>query len=364
VRLWNLKRLTPQPTEPAGPEHPVTAIVATGRDGEQDRCLVTGHRNGMLQRHDLATGERIGDPVCKHPSPIQMMAEVPVPGARPRVATIDNDNTVRLWDLGSPTQPVPPQVPAPPELVAELPSLDARAIVAVERGDDTLVAVGGGTGMVRLWGVRNGGSPGSSPLTPAHTGAVTSMLFGRLSDGTPWLVTAGSDHMIRAWTVRRDDTLTYLTADTPAVELSSAVTAMAIVPTEHGLVVAAGGDDGSVRLLDTADGRVLTTMYVGGDAAPVAGLRSVQAVDGRWLLLGIGRMGALYLWGPDTGHHVHRLRLDGPIEASHAFGSNLAIATRRGLSLLTLTFAGPEGISSDTGRSGVGLQGQQGGGWS
>jgi hypothetical protein len=293
-----------------------------------------------------------------------MMAEVPVPGGRPRVATIDNDNTVRLWDLGSLAQRVPSQVPAPPELIAELPCLDARAIVAVERGDDTLVAVGGGTGMVRLWGVRNDGSPGSSPLTRAHAGAVTSMLFGRLSDGTRWLVTAGSDNTIRTWTVRRDDTLTYLTADGPAVELGSVVTTMAILPTGHGRVVAAGGEDGSVWLLDIADGRVLTTMHVGGDTAPVAELRGVRAVDERWLLLGIGRMGALHLWRPDTGHHVHRLYLDGPIEASHAFGSDLAIATRRGLSLLTLTFAGPEGISSDTERSGVARQGQQGGGWS
>jgi hypothetical protein len=44
---------------------------------------------------------------------------------------------------------------------------------------------------------------------------------------------------------------------------------------------------------------------------------------------------------------VHHLRLEGPIEASHAFGSNLAIATRRRLSLLTLTTADPPEVSSD-----------------
>jgi WD40 repeat protein len=368
VRLWNLKRLTTQLTEPAGPEHPVTAIVTTGREKERNRCLVTGHRNGMLQRHDLATGERIGDPVCEHPSPIQMMAEVPVPGGRPRVATIDSDNTVRLWDLGSSARPVPPEMPAPPEMIAELPCLDARAIAAVERGDDTLVAVGGSTGLVRLWGVRNHGSPGSSRLIRAHAGAVTSMLFGRLSDGAPWLVTAGSDHTIRSWTVRRDDTLPCLIADGPAVELGSVVTTMAILPTGHGPVVAADGEDGSVRLLDIADGRVLTTIQAGDDTAPVAELHGVRAADGRWLLLGIGRMGTLDLWRPDTGQHVHRLHLDGPIKASHSFGSDLAIATRRGLSLLTLTLADPEGMSIDAEPSGgaddLARQGQQGGGWS
>jgi hypothetical protein len=70
---------------------------------------------------------------------------------------------------------------------------------------------------------------------------------------------------------------------------------MAILPTGHGPVVAADGEDGSVRLLDITDGRVLTTMHVGDDTAPVAELHGVRAVDGQWLLLGIGRMGALHL---------------------------------------------------------------------
>lgn len=341
VRLWNLKRLTPQPTEPAGPDHLVTAIVTTRLDDGQNRCLVVGLSNGVLQRHDLATGERIGDPVCGHPSLIQIMAEVPVPGGRSRVATIDGGNTVRLWDLGSSARSMPP------EMMAELPCLDARAVVAVERGDDTLVAVGGSTGLVRVWGVRNDGSPSSSPLTHAHAGTVTSMLFGRLSDGTLRLVTAGSDQTIRSWTAHRDDTLTYLTEDGPPIKPGAPVTTMAILPTEHGPVLAIGVEGGDVRLVDIADRHVLTTLPTDEHTSPGVALTRVRTVNGRWLLLGISQTGTVHLWRPDTEQHVHELRLDGPIEAFHAFGSNLAIATRRGLSLLTLTFADPECMSSD-----------------
>jgi WD40 repeat protein len=370
VRLWNLKRLAPQPADRAGTEHPVMAIVTAGRDQEQNRCLVTGHRNGMLQRHDPATGEPIGAPACQHPSPVQMMAEVPVPGGRPRVATIDAGNTIRLWDLGCQRPPKPPEIPAPPEaqpeppaLISELPCLDARAqaLVAVDHDDGTLVAIGDSAGAVRIWDGHNA----SSPPTRAHAGVVTSMLSATLSDGTPRLVTAGSDQTIRLWTARRDDTFPYLTPDGPPVNLGSPVRTMTMLPTSHGQILAAGGEDGGIRIIDTASGHVLTTLKANPDTSPVAALTRVQAADRQWLLLGIGRAGALHLWRPDTAQHVHLLRLDGPIEAFHAFGSNLAIATRRGLSVLTLTYAVPDGVPGDAeqpaGQAGLARQEQQGG---
>ncbi len=370
VRLWNLKRLAPQPAKPTGRGHPVTALVITGRDGEQGTCLVTGHRDGVLQRHDLATGERIGDPVCEHPSALQMMAEVPIPGGQSRVATVDTHNTVRLWDLGCPAPPAPadpalPEAqPVPPEMIAELPYPDARAqaLVAVDRDDGTLLAIGDSTGSVTVWD----GSNTRSPLTRAHAGAVTSMLSGRLGDGTSRLVTAGLDQTIRSWTARRDDAFTSLTADGPPVNLGSSVRAMTMLPPWHGQVLAACCEDGSIRLVDMAGGHVLTTLQADKDTSPVTALTRVRAVDGRWLLLGIGRPGTLRLWRSDTGQHIHLLHVDGPIEAFHAFGSNLAIATRRGLSLLTLTLTGPESLPSDAERPGraadLACQGQPGGG--
>jgi WD40 repeat protein len=172
------------------------------------------------------------------------------------------------------------------------------------------------------------------------------MLFGEFDDGAPQLVTGGSDHMIRFWVAgNHDGTLTEVG---PAIKFGSApVNALAMLPTGHGPILAAGGGDGSVHLLDIADRSVLAVLHVGEDAEPVTALAGVPAADGRWLLLGIGRYGTLRLWRPDdTRQQVHRLPPEGPIEASHAFGSNLAIATRRGLSLLTLTFSDPPEFSS------------------
>jgi WD40 repeat protein len=212
VRLWNLKRVQHPPTQPVDQDHAVTTIATAGLDEPSNLCLVTGHRNGMLQRHNLATGEPAGEPVCEHPSPVQIVVELSVPQGRSRLATVDADNTVRLWDLGRPAPSVWPK------MIAELPCPDARVhtIVAVKRGDDALVAVGDSTGVVRVWD----GLQGDPPPTRAHAGAVTSMLFGEFGDGTLRLVTGGSDQMIRFWVVGNyGDTLT---EDGPAIKCGSA----------------------------------------------------------------------------------------------------------------------------------------------
>jgi WD40 repeat protein len=115
-------------------------------------------------------------------------------------------------------------------------------------------------------------------------------------------------------------------------------TLLAMLPTAQGPILAAGSDDGSIRLLSAVDRSLVASLHVHDHSEPVATLTTVRTADERWLLVGVSRSGMLRLWRHDTRQQVHRLRLDGPIEASCAFGSCLAIATRRGLSLLTLTF--------------------------
>lgn len=328
VRLWNLKRLQQPPAQPVDHKRAVTSITTAAIEESSNLCLVTGHRNGFLQRHDLGTGESIGEPMCEHPSPIKIVVELPMRQGPSRLATVDADNTVRLWDLGCLAPP------ARPKIVAQLSCPNVvHTIVAVLHGDNLLVAIGDSTGAVRIWDPRLA----DPPATHAHAGPVTSMLFGALGDGTPRLVTGGSDQMVRFWVVGgHGDTLT---EEGPAIRCGAAVNALAMPPTERGPIVAAAGGDGRIRLLTASDRNLLADLYVDDVSEPVAVLTPVLTADEHRLLLGVSRSGSLRLWRHDNRQQVHRLRLDGPIEASHAFGSRLAIANRRGLSLLTLTLA-------------------------
>jgi WD40 repeat protein len=328
VRLWNLKRLQQPPAQSVDHERAVTSITTALVEEPSNLCLVTGYRNGLLQRHDIATGESIGEPMCEHPSSIKIVVELPIRHSPSRLATVDADNTVRLWDLGCLAPPISPK------MLAQLSCPNAvHAVVAVLHGDNVLVAIGDSTGAVRIWDARQA----DPPLTRAHAGPVTSMLFEEFGDGTPRLVTGGSDQMIRFWVVGgHGDTLT---EDGPAIRYGAAVNALAMLPTEQGPILAAGGDDGHIRLLDASDRSLLANLHVDDVSEPVAVLTPVLTADGHPLLLGVGRSGTLQMWRHDTRQQVHRLRLDGPIEASRAFGSRLAVGTRRGLSLLTLTIA-------------------------
>lgn len=305
----------------------VTAITS-GRLGEdQGLHLVTGRRNGSIQLHDPASGAPVGEPVQAHTSGVRIMTELPMRDGTSRVATVGGDNKVKIWDFTS----AHPVAELPPPAKGEV-----RVLTAVRRhGRDMLLAIGDSTGRIQLW---NPSGRQDVRSIDAHTKPVASMVSVELDYRTTRLVTGGHDFKIKFWdpdSEEHDDGL-------DIVKNSNPIYAMALLPSANGPVLAAGGHEnrGRIRLYEVSTRRALTGLSVRSGDILMNALASVTTANGNPLLIGVGRQSAIRVWRPDTAEVVHRLDIEGPIIASHAFGTHLALSTARGLYQLNLTFAG------------------------
>lgn len=146
-----------------------------------------------------------------------------------RLATVGNDNTVRLWDVDT-GQPVGHPLGFPTPLTGHLGGLPSVALSP----DGHSLATGGFDGMVRLWNADTG-QPIGQPF--ANNYAVVGLAF---SPDGHWLATAGA-HEARLWNLDLGQAL-----GNPLTGHTEAVWALAFSPDGHRLATAGG--DGTVRL--------------------------------------------------------------------------------------------------------------------
>ena len=216
----------------------------------------------------LAAAARPGIAVLAcHGSPVQAIAFSP--GGR-LLAVIDNDHSLRLWDVAT------RQLLGAP--------LAGAVNSAAFSPDGTLLAAGGSDHTVRLWDVTTRRHAGD---LRGGTATIDSVAFSH--DGT-LLAAGGSDHTVRLWNVA-----TRQPVGVPLTGHTGLVDCVAFSP--DGTMLASGGFDGTVRLWDVPSGRPARTRW-----PPPSGLSILcsSASTGRpWPPR--ATMGSVRLWDMVTG---------------------------------------------------------------
>jgi WD40 repeat protein len=187
------------------------------------------------------------------------------PGGR-WLATADGDDAIAIWDTGS-------------GLPVRSWSAGAR-VHAMAAGPDELLAVGEGTGTVRIWDAGTATERGSFP---GERGGIRALAFDRA--GT-WLASGDRDGVVRLCDVGSGDMFTI------GDVTYRAVTALAI-DWPHSLV-AAGDEDGKLRVWDTADPG--TPVLLTELSCQVRTTALAFGADGERLAAG-GTDGMVVVWG-------------------------------------------------------------------
>jgi len=271
LRIWNLVRS--QPISPALRAHDgrVSAIATGVVNGEP--VAVSGGWDRTLCVWDLRSGTRLGDPLTGHERGITDIAIGELDGS-PIAISASWDNTLRVWDLNA-RKPLGEAIRA-----------HSRGATAVALGeiDDTPIAVSGGYETLRLWDLRARRALQEDPLR-RHVGGVTAVALGNL-DGKPVAVSGGWDQALWAWDLRARTSV----GEQPIGRHSGGITAVAF-DDEAGPVIVSGAEDGTVRTWDLRTGKS-QAIEVGSAVFAVALCR----IDGERVAVCGGEGGSVRVW--------------------------------------------------------------------
>ena len=338
VRVWRLLRepafrQSGRRQRPAGDYTAWTVAVGALADGTL--VAVSGGSNDNTVRvWRLADGEPHLPPLRGHTSRVRAVAAGTLPDGSPVAVSGSYDGTIRVWRLedgrpvGKPhalggwitavaVGALPDGTPVivsggdgeNPAMIWVSQLTDGRMLGSWRTGDEYVPAVavgalpdgtpvivsGGGNGPrgdglrqirrertpapVRVWRLADG-APIGGPLN-GHVGPVYSVAIGALPDGTPVIVSGGTDWKVRVWRLTDGIAL-----GPPLVGHNGDVCAVAAGTLPDGTHVAlSGGDDRTVRAWQLADHAPLwPTLRLPGSVVGVA-------MKGAWLVVANGTAG-------------------------------------------------------------------------
>ncbi|SDT45900.1 WD40 repeat domain-containing protein [Actinoplanes derwentensis] len=226
-----------------------------------------------------------------------------------------DDGTVHAWDAATGRSRDGYTFRAHPAGAGRVAGVTALTVLSGARGP--LLVTGGRDGAVRIWEAGDPSTTGMmSSYEEAHIGGV-SVLSAAPDGGSPWhIVSAGVDGTVRTWSLSPDDGISPL----QKIRGVPGVTALGIsrTPEMHEPLCLAGGEDGSVTVVDLGQGRIHSAIMTDGHGAVdvVSWRGQPHAVTGN-------RDGMVTVWDLRTGEAVCRL-------AGHGEGLTTVVAVDLG----------------------------------
>jgi WD40 repeat protein len=255
--------------------------------GQSVVCVLSAQ--GNVHRHDLLTGEPVGERVStgwqpgKYSKVCRGLMAVAATDAGAVIATCTDYRSVRLWDLvsGAPAGELPGFAPAM-----------VRGLAAAYLPDGTpLIVAGDSDGTVHRFDARNG-QPSGTPVQP-HGWSAFAVLPIAAPDGRIILAAQGRH------SVGRFDARTGEAIGGPWRIWSFAYEFAAAALPDGRIVLAAAGEDGITRqeVLSGAE-------YPPAKASTIWDVATVTLPGGRVLIAGAGHDGLVYRWDAATGEMI------------------------------------------------------------
>lgn len=220
VRVWK-----PDSVEPVKEMNGHTATVTDVAFNADSTRIASGSNDKTVQMWDVASGERIGDPMRGHGG---LVLSVDFAEDGSDIVSGGNEHTMRLWDASA-GQPISAPISSNTGPITDVAiSSDGREIVSV-----------GADKTVRVWNADTGTEIDSMS---GHTGTITSVA---LSPADSTVASAGSDGTVRLW--RRG------TEDVTVFDAGRPLTSVAFGPTGNQLAV--GGVDGQIVVWELSSGQ-------------------------------------------------------------------------------------------------------------
>ncbi len=281
LRLWDATRHTPL--------GPAVTVPGTSPGGAafspSGSVLAAGYLDGTLRMYRVTAADRLVSEGAPHQaSRTGYVENVAYSPNGHLVATADDDDTVKLWDVTD---------PARPREVATLGGFGSYVFSVAFNRAGTMLGAGSADHTVRLWNIADPAHPHllGGPLTgPANT--VYSVAF---DPARPVLAAGSADRTVWLWNIA--DPAHPQRLGRPLTGPASYVYSIAFSP--DGGMLAAGSTDDSVWLWDvTNPGRPSPLATLTGPTDHVY----TVAFSPRGTVLAAGSAdGSVHLWDTDTG---------------------------------------------------------------
>ncbi|MEH1127336.1 WD40 repeat domain-containing protein [Micromonospora sp. CPCC 206061] len=277
----------PRSPAPLGPL--ITNATRSGRASgaavisPDGRTLAVGAVDGGIQLWDVANPAAT-TPLARITGPAGAIEGLMFSPDGKTLAAGSDDHNVWLWDVSNPAEPT-----GPPSLLTDHTNY---AYGPAFSNDGRLLAAGGADNTVRLWDAADPRHPQTLALIKGHTNYVFATAF---SPDGHILASAGADNTVRLWDVTNPTAVKPL--GRPLTGPNNYVYSLAFDPT--GRTVAAGAGDGQVWLWDLTNTQRPNFLAA---LAAYGGPVFVVAFDPAGILAAGGDQGTVRLWNtsPDA----------------------------------------------------------------